>query len=211
LILLAIIISCNSKKTDKNIAKSDSVTQSRTDTTVRAQPNPDPFTDLTKRYRFSYEPWADSGSVAPDDLRIAIIPKDSIGEIKIPWHGLKTDFSVVSEKQFELEMMKCIEGRDKNTENGQTKTTKLESFCERTGYSDWGGMESYPLMYYAGFMKGNYLVIAELFTSWYKCDKQPTKKEQDDCNAENDKQRASIRAFIDNLVKSINITEIPGH
>jgi hypothetical protein len=198
---LLFLISCGQNKNKNKITSTDTIVG--TVPTVPVNNNMEATPDLTNRYYISFQAFTDSTYFDPSNFRIAVVPVDSLGQKEIDWSEMKKGNSVESEKEFETELMNCIDGKDKNSETPAI-TVKKAGYCEREGYTDHSGMENYPWLYYGAFVKDNKLVIAELFTSFSKC-KMETKKEKEECEAENEKQRKSIRSFMDNLVKTIDI------
>jgi hypothetical protein len=203
---LLAVLSCNQKKEKETNSNTAIAT---TDTTKNPEQNSEgKLLDLSKRFTVSYKAVADSDIYLEDNLRFAVIPLDSIGAIDIPWHDMKKEVTKETEKEFETELLKCIDGKDKNIESSAV-TEKRPLYCEREGYSDFGGMGSIPKMHYHAFVKGNNLIIAEMFLSWSKCTTgYETKKEQKDCRDENEKKKAALRTFMDEVVKTIQVTRI---
>ncbi len=197
---IIILISCNNKK-DKETEKTDTVV---TDTASKIPPKG--VADLSNKFLVDYAPYTDT-TLMLEDVHFAVIPLDRIGLDSIPWHGMMKDFTKESDKEFETEMMQCIDGKDKSPD-AYAVTSKRPHYCEREGYSDNGGMGSYPILYYAGFVKDNNLVIAEFFNSYSKCSiGYETKKEQQDCEARNETERNAVRAFMDHVVETIAISK----
>ena len=199
---LLVIVSCsqNKNKNTGSFADTTQVTDSSTSINKKDQAH----LDLTGRYHISFQPFTDSTYFDPASFRIAVIPVAALGAVDIDWSEMKKGNSVETEKEFETALLNCVDGKDKTSET-PAAVAKKDLYCEREGYTDHGGMESYPWLYYGAFVKDNKLVIAELFTSFSKC-KAETKKEREECEAENENLRKAIRRFMDNLVKTIAIT-----
>ena len=124
---LLFLISCGQNKNKDKITSTDTTVS--TVTTVPVNNNMG-ATDLTNRYYISFQPFTDSAYFDPSNFRIAVIPVDSLGQKEIEWSEMKKGNSVESEKEFDTELMNCIDGKDKNSETPAT-TVKKGAYCER--------------------------------------------------------------------------------
>ena len=199
---LIICLSCQNKK-EKGSA---SIDKNSADTTS-LKPGDKSISDLSNRFTVSYTP-ASGSSNQISDMQLAVIPVDSLGTVDIKWHQLKQESTKETEKEFETELLQCIDGKDKSGQPDAV-TTKRKSYCERVGYSDGGGMGSYAIMHYGAFVKDNNLVIAEFFVNYSKCNIGYEEKSQKAaCESENEKKRQAIDNFMENLAATARVRRI---
>lgn len=75
----------------------------------------------------------DKGRLADvTDFRVAIIPLELIGKIKISWNDNQQQMTKETELEFETDLLSCSQGK----EGEDVETKKRKTYCWRSGYGD---------------------------------------------------------------------------
>ena len=135
-------------------------------------------------------------------FKVAIIPIDLIGTIKLPWHDNKEQLSSESEVEFENNMLNCVSGKDWKF----VKISRRKQYCERIGYSD-AAMGKYFELHYCSFVKENKLVIIEYGMKFSTCTNEKSVKENKRCELEKNKKQKFIDIGITDIIFRMKIVK----
>ena len=162
--------------------------------------------DLSSRFKVTIPAIPVNLSDFTNKINVAVIPLNSLGAIDILWDPNQKQSTKETEKEFETELLKCINGKDAKGEAGAiTKKNKL--YCERTGYGD-AGMGHYGELYYCGFVKSSRLIIVELSTYWSNCMNFGSRSETKKCETNQAMARQRIELMFGNIVRKIKVLKI---
>jgi hypothetical protein len=162
------------------------------------------FSDITGEYKCTLPIL----SKDIQDLRVAIIPLDSIGKKHISWNDNQQQLTRESETKFERDLLSCKEDIILDSEKDTVKTKKEKTYCIRIGYEDHGMGKTYKVNYIS-FKKSNALVVIEFAVIWRYC---PHGQDQEDlikeCEKEEANKRIRIDAFVDKVVNRISFYKV---
>jgi hypothetical protein len=133
---------------------------------------------------------------------VAVIPTDSLGMKKIGWSETKEQLTQETEKEFETELLRCRNGKDKNG-NAHATTVKRKLYCERVGYGE-GAMGSFYEIHYYGFVKNKKLVIIEIVARFTNCLNYEA-SEIPNCKAREAKARTNLIRMMEKIVLKIQL------
>ncbi len=158
--------------------------------------------DLTEKYKVSIPSIPSVLKSFAKEARVAVIPIVEFGMNTIQWNESQSATTQETEKEFETDLYRCVSGKDSTV----ATTKKKPHYCLRIGYEE-GAMGHTLIVYYAGFVKGDKLIIIELPTSWVQClnygDNPGIKKcQQDEKNA-----KRKIEQYFDSITRTIKITK----
>ena len=159
--------------------------------------------DLSNRFKVTIPTLQVNLSAFIDKINVAVIPLNSLGKVDIPWDDNQKQVTKETEKEFETNLLKCINGKDSGSDAGVI-IKKKKSYCERTGYGD-AAMGHYSELCYAGFTKENKLIIVELHTRWSTCMNLAGKSRRKKCEADQALARQRIELMFENLVRKIKV------
>ena len=137
------------------------------------------------------------------NLKIAVIPLNAIGKNKIDWCDSKTQMTKETEKEFETELLKCTDGKDKTVEDLATTSKKL-LYCERVGYGEGAAGSLYEI-HYCSFVKDKMLIVIEFTARWVNCDMFEDARGKKRCAAKKLRLITAIDRMVVNIVKTIKI------
>ena len=137
------------------------------------------------------------------NLKIAVIPLSAIGKKKIGWNDSRTSMTKETEKEFETELLKCTDGKDKGGAAAAT-TVKKPLYCERVGYYEGAAGSNYDT-HYCSFQKDKMLIVVEFAARWQNCDRYEEAEGKKQCAANKIKLTNAIGRMEANIVSFIKV------
>lgn len=160
------------------------------------------FTDLSGKYTITMPLMRTPDNVI--NLKVAVISTSALGNTKIHWNETKTSYTKETEKEFEVEMLRCADGKDKTSDAAAT-TVKKTLYCERVGYGEGAAGSTYDL-HYCSFSKDKLLVIIEFAARWQNCGMADDAAGNKKCEANKIKQTKAISRMVEGMVKGIRVS-----
>ena len=161
------------------------------------------FKDLSGKYAITMPAIRFPDNVI--NLRVAVISTSLLGKTRIAWSETKTSYTKETEKEFEIEMLRCADGKDKTNESGAV-TVKKPLYCERVGYSEGAAGSRYDL-HYCSFSKDKLLIIIEFTARWQNCAMSEDAEGAKKCEANKIKQTKSMATMVEKMVKMMKIAK----
>ncbi len=166
--------------------------------------------DLSNRFKVTMPNLPASIKGYAKQLNVAVIPRDSIGVVNIPWYITQDSMTRETESEFETEMLNCANGKDAALAETKKKILnssagKKQTYCERIGYGD-GSAGHHGEIYYCSFVKGRNLVIVELSALWSNCLSLADASDIRQCKTQQSIAREKIESYFKNIIGQIKIT-----